>query len=170
MEILNTNPNDLPQIFNLFDRSIEYQEKNGFPTWKNYDRSVIAQDVQDKNHFKVVTDSKIAMAFSIRYTDALIWRTKEKGDAIYLHRIVVNPEFKGQKLFGFIFQWAIDQAKNKRLQFVRMDTWANNANIIAYYKSFGFVFVENYTTPNTESLPVHNRNLTLALLEYKVID
>jgi hypothetical protein len=48
-----------------------------------------------------------------------------------------------------------------------MDTWAANPAIIDYYKSFGFVAVENYTTPNSSELPVHNRNLALTLLEYR---
>ena len=49
-----------------------------------------------------------------------------------------------------------------------MDTWAANATIIDYYKSFGFTFIENYTTSDTEELPVHNRNLPLTLLEYRL--
>lgn len=48
-----------------------------------------------------------------------------------------------------------------------MDTWAANPTIIKYYKSFGFEFIENFTTPDNEELPVHNRNLALTLLEYK---
>jgi hypothetical protein len=48
-----------------------------------------------------------------------------------------------------------------------MDTWAANPTIINYYTGFGFVVVENYTTPNTAELPVHNRNLALTLLEYR---
>ena len=167
-EIINSTHADLPQIFELFDQSIRYQQRKGFPVWKNYDQNVIVKDIEHKHHFKVLVDSKTAMVFSIRYSDKLIWRERDQDDAIYLHRIVVNPEFKGRKLFGDIFNWAIEQARMRMLHYVRMDTWATNANIIEYYKSFGFVFVENYTTPDSEELPVHNRNLALALLEYKL--
>jgi hypothetical protein len=47
-----------------------------------------------------------------------------------------------------------------------MDTWANNPTLIEYYKTFGFNVIENYTTPDSIGLPVHNRNLALTLLEY----
>ena len=47
----------------------------------------------------------------------------DRGDAIYLHRIVVNPEHKGKKQFKKVLDWAIDDAKAKNLSFVRMDTW-----------------------------------------------
>jgi GNAT superfamily N-acetyltransferase len=108
------------------------------------------------------------MVFSVGYSDKFIWRDLEKGDSIYLHRIVVNPEFKGQKLFGTIHEWAINLARQRELKKIRLDTWAANPGLINYYMGFGFTFVENYTTPNVAELPVHNRNLPLTLLEYHI--
>jgi hypothetical protein len=51
-----------------------------------------------------------------------------------------------------------------------MDTWAANLKIIDYYKGFGFSTIENYKTPDSSELPVHNRNLALTLMEYKIND
>jgi len=39
---------------------------------------------------------------------------------------------------------------------------------VAYYKGFGFNVIENYTTPDTVELPVHNRKLAVTLSEYKM--
>ena len=167
-KVANTEMNDLEQVFSFFEESIKYQEKHGYPVWRNYDRNAIIRDIENKNHYKILVDSRIAMAFSVCYTDQVIWRDLDKGDSIYLHRIVVNPEFKGQKLFGKIVDWAIEHCKQNRLKNIRMDTWAANATIINYYKSFGFKFIEDYTTPDTIELPVHNRNLALTLLEYRI--
>ena len=166
VEVRNTDTSDLEEIFALFEYSIQYQEKKGYPVWRNYDQNTIIKDIKDGNHLKAVIDKKIAIAFSVRYSDKLIWRELDKGNSIYLHRIVVNPEFKGQRQFGTILNWAIEHSKQKGFSNIRMDTWADNPTIIEYYKGFGFSFVENYTTPDNEELPVHNRNLALALLEY----
>ena len=87
----------LKKIFELFDDSITYQEKNGYPVWRNYDKDAIVKDIENKNQYKVVVDSKTTIVFSVRYTDKVIWRDLDKGDSIYLHRIVVNPKFKGQQ-------------------------------------------------------------------------
>ena len=168
MKVSNTVPADLSTIYELFEASIEYQEKNGVPVWRNYDRNAIVQDIEEKTQFKIEIDNMLAIVFSIRYSDKIIWRHLDNGDAVYLHRIVVNPLFKGKRLFGNVLNWAIDHAREKKLSAVRMDTWANNPNIIQYYKSFGFTFVEDYTTPDTIELPIHNRKLPLTLLEYKV--
>ena len=166
--VLNTEKSDLEQIFHFFDESVKYQEKKGHPTWENYDKGAIVRDLENKNQYKVIVDFQTAIVFSVCYHDKVIWRAMDDGKSIYLHRIVVNPKFKGQKLFGAILEWAIDHARGNGLNSVRMDTWAANKNIIQYYQTFGFSFVENYTTPDTEELPLHNRKLALALLEYKL--
>ena len=167
-EVKNTQMSDLSLIFNFFDQSIQYQEKHGYPAWRNYDKNAIIRDIENKNQYKVIVDSTTAIVFSVCYTDKVIWRDFEKGDAMYLHRIVVNPSFKGQKLFGIILDWAIKHGKQKGLASIRMDTWAANPNIVNYYKGYGFRFVENYTTPDSLELPIHNRKLALTLLEFKI--
>ncbi len=166
-EVVNTELSDLPLIFDLFDHSIRYQEKHGYPVWKNYDQGAIRADMESKNQYKIIVDGTIGIVFSVGYADKIIWRELDMGDAIYLHRIVVNPECKGRKLFGLILEWSVEHAKQKGLSAVRMDTWAGNESIIKYYTGFGFSIVENYTTPDSPQLPVHNRNLALTLLEYR---
>lgn len=100
--------------------------------------------------------------------DPLIWREKDKRNSIYLHRIIVNQNFKGQKQFKKVLQWAIEYASDHHLDSIRMDTWAENETIIDYYKSYGFKFIENFKTKNTKELPIQHRNLNVALLEYKL--
>ena len=168
MIIVNTSKSDLTRIYDLFDQSAAYQEKNGYPSWRNYDRHAIIRDIENGNQYKGVIDGKTAIVFSVCYTDKIIWRHFDKGDSIYLHRIVGNTDFKGQRLFGHILEWAIDLCKQRDLNTIRMDTWAANPRIVDYYKDFGFNFIENFTTPDTKELPVHNRKLALTLLEYSV--
>jgi hypothetical protein len=166
--IVNTSKSDLDLVFGLFDRSAEYQEKHGYPSWRNYDRNAIIRDVENSNQYKVVIDEKIAIVFSVCYADKVIWRHFDRNDAVYLHRIVANMDFKGQRFFGVVLDWAIEHCKRRGLSSVRMDTWAANPRIVDYYSGFGFTIVENFTTPDSDELPVHNRRLELTLLEYSV--
>lgn len=166
-QVVNTELKDLPEIIRWFDESIAYQEKRGYPSWRNYDQDAVRRDVERKNSYKAVNENGAGIVFSVNYRDPVIWRHMDDGLSLYLHRIVVNPTFKGQKLFGVILDWAIDHLARKQLKNIRMDTWANNPNIINYYKTFGFEVIEEFTTPDVEELPVHNRNLPLTLLEYR---
>jgi GNAT superfamily N-acetyltransferase len=166
-KIINTKLDDLPFIYELFEHSIAYQEAKGYPVWRNYDKGAIVRDIEEKNQYKVVNRDGIGIVFSVGYRDRVIWRALDQGESMYLHRIVVNPAFKGQKLFGLIIDWAKDHITEKGLKTIRMDTWAVNTNIINYYTGFGFEVVETYTTPDTPELPVHNRKLPLTLMEYR---
>jgi ribosomal protein S18 acetylase RimI-like enzyme len=166
-EVCHTKVEDLPFIYELFAHSIVYQENKGYPVWRNYDKKAIVKDIENKNQYKIVINATIGIVFSVAYRDKIIWRDWDKGDSIYLHRIVINPQFKGQKLFGLIVAWALEHIKAKGLSSIRMDTWAANATIINYYRTFGFEIIEHYTTPDSLELPVHNRNLALTLMEYR---
>jgi len=168
VHIKNTTQSDLPDVYHFFERSITYQEARGYPVWRNYDKQTIMKDISAGNQYKLVVGSTTAMVFSVCYKDAIIWRERDIGNSLYLHRIVVNPDFKGQRLFGEILKWSITHCLQKGMKNVRMDTWAENPTIIEYYKGFGFKNVGNYVTPDSVELPVHNRRLALTLLEYSV--
>jgi ribosomal protein S18 acetylase RimI-like enzyme len=168
--IQNTEEQDLDLIYLFFEKAIEYIQKKHFVGWTTYDKNFIIRDQKCKLQFKIVQNHRLVCVFSICFSDALIWREKEQGDAIYLHRIVVNPLFKGQQQFAKILKWVHDLATQHKLKYIRMDTWAENQNIIDYYKSFGFKHIENYTTPDTLELPVQHRNLKVALLQFAVIN
>jgi ribosomal protein S18 acetylase RimI-like enzyme len=165
--IQHTTPEDLPLIHELFEHSIAYQEHHGYPDWKNYDRNAIVRDIETGNQYKIVMDGLTALVFSVAYQDKIIWREADQQNAVYLHRMVINPQFKGQRLFGLVLAWCKQHIREKGLRFIRMDTWAANLNIIGYYKTFGFEVVESFTLPDTPELPVHNRNLPVTLLEYR---
>lgn len=166
--IENTSIADLNLIYTLFEQAIIYIKENNYIGWTTYDKHFIRKDIEENFQFKIISGNNVLCIFSICYTDALIWREREQKDAIYLHRIVVNPFFKGQKQFEKILNWVKQFATEKGLRYIRMDTWANNPNIIEYYKSFGFIHLEDYTTPNTQQLPEQHRNLNVALLELEL--
>jgi ribosomal protein S18 acetylase RimI-like enzyme len=147
---------------------MELQGQMGYKVWDNIDTTALEKDIENKLQFKIVRDNNILCIFSIQYSDPFIWRDRDQNNAIYLHRIVVNPAFKGHKQFQKVLDWARQTAHARHLQFVRMDTWADNQKIIDYYKTFGFEFIENYKTPDAPELPTQNRNLDVALLEMKL--
>lgn len=166
--IIKAKESDLETICQLFEEAILFQKINNYIGWNNYDRAYLLADIKNGLLFKIVGEEGIICIFSICYRDELIWRDMEKGNAVYLHRIVLNRRFKGGKVFSKVLEWAIAHAVEKQLNFIRMDTWASNEKIINYYESYGFVFIENYTTADTESLPIQHRNLNVALLEFQV--
>jgi mannose-6-phosphate isomerase-like protein (cupin superfamily) len=169
-QIIHAGDPDLPEIYRLFEEAISFQRQHNYTGWHSYNKDFIRAEVQQKALYKLVSNDGIVCIFSVCYSDPLIWRQMEAGDAMYLHRIVLNQQFKGLKVFEKILHWAISICQRQELKQVRLDTWADNEKIIAYYKSYGFSFVENYTTPGTTDLPEQHRNLKVALLALPVTD
>lgn len=168
IKIINTTKDDLATILWLFEGAMNLQGRNGYKVWSNIDKVGLEKDIINNRQYKNVSGNNILCIFSIQHNDPFIWRSKDRNDAIYLHRIVVNPNFKGQRQFGKVLNWAKQFSLQNNLKFIRMDTWADNKKIIEYYKSFGFAFIENYKTGNDAELPIQNRNLNVALLEIDI--
>lgn len=167
-KIENTTEADLEFVFRLFEEAIAYQKRKGYNIWKNYDKDLLRSELKNKDQYKIVINQKTALIFSVVYDDQLVWGSRDQSDAIYLHRIVVNPEFKGHRLFGIVLDWSIRHAESMNRKFIRMDTWASNENIINYYEGFGFTFIGNNRTPDRLELPIQHRGLHVALLEYQL--
>lgn len=166
--ILQSTISDLAMVLDLFHRAIQFQKENNYIGWQHIDKEFIENDIRQGHLYKVVDEEKLFAIFCVCYNDQLIWREKDKGDAIYLHRIVLNRQYAGLKIFRTILDWAIEHARKMKLAYIRMDTWATNTKLINYYKGYGFRFIENCTTEDTPHLPIQNRNLNVALLEFDI--
>ena len=168
IQIVNTTIDDLSSVLWLFEQAMELQGKNGYKVWNSIDRTALEKDIQNKLQYKIVKGTDIHCIFSVQYTDPFIWGKRDQQDAIYLHRIVVNPHYKGQKQFDKVLDWAKQFARLEHLKYIRMDTWADNFRIISYYQTYGFIFIGNYKTPDAAELPAKNRNIDVALLQMQV--
>lgn len=166
--IINTEKSDLEFIYLLFEQAIAYQKSKNYPSWPGYDKEVLNHDIEHGLQYKLVETGEIAYIFSICYTDKIIWREKDDNDAVYLHRMVVNPKYKGARNFGKVLEWLKVHCKKQNRHFVRMDTWADNKSIVDYYRSFGFTIVEYFHTPDTDQLPLQQRNNKVVLLELQL--
>lgn len=168
IKITNTSLEDWDIIMGLFRKAIELQGKNSYKVWAEIDEVELKKDIENRRQYKILKDNNVLCVFSVQFNDPFIWGKKDQNNAIYLHRIVVNPNFKGQKQFKTVLNWAKQYALQNHLQYVRMDTWADNAKIISYYQTFGFKFIGNHQTGNEPELPLQNRNLKVALLEMDI--
>jgi len=168
LKIFLTEETDMPDINILFEQSIKWYASQGYKVWQSIDQAGLEKDIKQGLQYKIQWGKKILCVFSIQYKDPFIWREREQDSAIYLHRILVNPEFRGLKLFKKVLNWVRQHAIENKISYIRMDTWADNKKIIDYYSTYGFVFIENFTTSDWPELPQQNRNLEVALLELKL--
>lgn len=168
MEFLNSTTEDLDEIFRLYDSAIEFQKTVFNKSWLPFDKKFIEKEIAEKRHWKIAIEDKIACIFSINFDDSLIWKDKSDDDSVYLHRVAVNPEFRGMKIFPKIVEWLRGYAKSTGRKFIRMDTWGDNQKLIDYYINCGFNFLGVTTPTKTAELPKHYEGISLSLFEMKI--
>jgi uncharacterized damage-inducible protein DinB/GNAT superfamily N-acetyltransferase len=165
MLIINSTEADLESIFQLFEKAIVFQ-KSKFPKhWQGFDPELIRQEIAEKRHWKIMLQDELALIFSITYEDALIWGDKSQDPAMYIHRIASNPLFRGRGFMKQIMAWAQGHARATGQNFIRMDTWADNENLIHYYVDCGFKWVGIKALHETAGLPRHYEGNDLSLFE-----
>lgn len=169
MNITNSTLADLPEIFRLYDLATEYQRKK-FPEneWPTFDRDFIKTEIEENRQFKIMIDGEVACIWAITYNDAEIWEEKENDDAVYLHRIATNPEFRGNNFVQIISDWATKFAKSKGRKYVRMDTCGNNEVLINHYKSCGFEFLGMKKLKDSSGLQKHYQDADVCYFEREV--
>ena len=169
MTISNSNLNDIPEIFRLYKLATDYQ-KIRFPgnVWPDFDLDFITTEVLEKRQFKITIDDKITCIWAITYNDAAIWEEKENNDAIYIHRIATNPDFRGNNFVQMISDWSRDFAKKEKKKFVRMDTCGQNDRLINHYKNCGFQFLGMKRLKASPELQAHYQNAGVCYFEIEI--
>ena len=166
MRIKNISILDIDQVFNFYKIASKYQKsKNKVVVWPDFNRDMVLTEITENRQFKLLIDNEIVCIWAVTFSDEQIWEEKNKDRAIYIHRIVTNPNFRGNNFIQKIVNWAKIYALKKDLQYIRLDTLGNNTRLIQHYKNAGFDFLGMFPLKNTSDLPDHYKEAPVCLFE-----
>jgi ribosomal protein S18 acetylase RimI-like enzyme len=169
MQIENSTPNDIPEIFGLYKIASDYQKaKQTVVVWPDFKKELVETEVAENRQWKLVINNQIACVWATTFTDEQIWEERNKDAAVYIHRIATNPNFRGQNFVGIIVEWARQYAKANNKDFIRLDTLGNNAKLIEHYTHAGFDFLGMFDLKDTNGLPDHYHGVPACLFEIKL--
>lgn len=164
IQVLNSQINDVDTIFDFYDMAIVHQKKVFNKHWQGFSRTLVETEIAENRQYKILVDGALACIFAVTFSDQLIWGDRDH-DAIYIHRIVTHPDFRGYAFVKEIIKWAKKYASANTIKYIRMDTWADNEKLLAYYTGCGFDYVGVVTMEKTEGLPKHYEGISLSLFE-----
>ena len=130
---------------------------------------MIENEIREKRQWKMIVNNKIVCVWAITESDPQIWGEKNSAPALYLHRIATNPDFRGRILEFDIVAWAKVFAKERNLEYIRMDTVGENQALISHYKKCGFDFLGLSKLEDTSGLPAHYHKATVSLFQMPVL-
>ncbi len=85
------------------------------------------------------TDAIVATITLNGYADPEFWTAADDpDDALYVHRMAVARAAKGQEIGSAMLDWAARQTVDAGKKWLRLDAWANNTALHAYYLNRGF--------------------------------
>jgi ribosomal protein S18 acetylase RimI-like enzyme len=170
MSIKNVVPADIEKVFTLYKIAANYQkEKETVIVWPNFDREMVEIEIAENRQFKLLVNNQVACIWAITFSDEQIWEARNKERALYIHRIAVNPDFRGNNYVDTIVTWAKEFAIEKNIQFIRLDTLGENTKLIEHYKNAGFAFLGLFTLKNTSNLPEHYKLAPVCLFEIDLL-
>ncbi|MEP7077289.1 MAG: GNAT family N-acetyltransferase [Acidobacteriota bacterium] len=165
MHFANITKDEIDLVFDFYDKAIEFQKTVFHKSWLGFDRILVETEIEEKRSWKIEDDDVVACIYSVTYSDPIIWGANSGESAMYIHRIVTNPDCRGRGYVRSITGWATDFARSNNLRFVRMDTWGDNEKLINYYKDCGFSFRGVVTPEKSAELPKHYSDINLSLFE-----
>lgn len=168
MEIVKSQISDIDAIFDLYDFATAFQQKVGTSAWKGFEHSMVEKEIIEERHFLIKEENQISATFVLAFNDPIIWKEANNEPAVYIHRIATNPNFRGRNYVQKIVNWVIDFTKEKKLQYVRLDTTSGNEALNQYYIKCGFTFKGNSIIAWTNDLPEHYKAGSFALFEMKI--
>ena len=169
MEIQNSTPSDIEEIFRLYKMATDFQKGRSLAIWPVFEQSLVEIEIAENRQWKMVIDNKIACVWATTFSDPQIWEDRNTDPSVYIHRIATNPEFRGRNLVENIVESTKQYAKANEKRFIRMDTVGENTGLITHYTKCGFDFLGLFKLTNTDGLPSHYDKATVSLFQIDLI-
>ena len=101
--------------------------------------SRLRKDLESGGLYLIWRGDRPVATFSLLESDSIYWPSAG-DDALYLHRFAVRRDAAGAGRRAVA--WAIEEARRRGREYVRLDCLAENPGIRRYYESFGFAAVD----------------------------
>ena len=168
MNIENCTISDLKTIENLYTNARKIQLEKKAVVWPIFESNDILDAINDKRKYKICINNQIACVFTYTFEDQSIWGNLDKNDAIYIHKIATNANFRGNNLVQQLTDFSKKQAISMNKSFLRMDTVGENQGLISYYTKCGFEFLGLKKLDNFDDLPAHYHDASVSLFQLKI--
>lgn len=108
----------------------------------------IEQGIENQEFRFVKREDELLGMFRLQREDELYWGVQDT-EAVYLHSLVIKPEFSGGGLGKIILQTIENQLISDNIYLFRLDCVAHNLTLCQYYESQGFVKVGEKQMPHS---------------------
>lgn len=78
------------------------------------------------------------VTFCLMDADPDVWPEAGEGEALYLHRLAVDPEYQGQGFSRLALDFAVAETRRRGRPVLRLNTGADRQKLLDLYSGYGF--------------------------------
>lgn len=153
-EIRQATREDIPMIEEMYRTRVSFNDANDIHQWRHDQVTWDAfRELYTIEEYYVATLEKIIVGGCfIVDVDELYWPNHAKGEALYLHKIVVHPEHSGHGYADQLISFFKEKGKKEHYPCVRIDVREKKDKLRAMYERNGFLlqkvaqFVPEFST------------------------
>lgn len=146
MIIRQADRTDLAKIRDLWITASSDLQLRGYDQWQYPVRTdLIREEIALGESWVIDGENDLIATVAIGTRADLTYWPEHQNDAVYVHRMIVHPSYRGQHIGSALLDFASSLAERQDLQFVRLDAWRTNTDLHRFYQSEGFKLVRIVT-------------------------
>ena len=145
--IKQADTNDIPAIEEILLDAVNWLERINQPLWNQaqvtWER--LSKQFIPENFYIAYIKNKPAGCMALVDHDPFFWPDVKKGEALFIHKLAVKRFAAGNGISIALFDFAVNQCREKSIKTLRLDTDGNRKKVVKVYEDFGFVCVDART-------------------------
>ena len=135
---------DLPTILSMYKKRVTFNDAHDIHQWDYSEVSweAFSQLYQIEDYQVGILDGNIVCGMFVVDVDELYWPEEPQGKALYLHKICVDPDYRGLGFGTLLLNHFKEMGRLKNVSCVRLDVKKHKDKLQKFYESNGFVFVK----------------------------
>ena len=144
MKIRQGCMNDLPEILTMVKKTLVIMNQEGNDQWsdKYPNEEIFKKDIENNALFVGIIDDKVVASLTIdqisgKGYDKISW-TYDDRQFMIIHRLVVDPDFRGGGIARILLDCADSYSKDKKINYLKTDTYSVNNKAQNLFVKNGF--------------------------------
>lgn len=142
---------DIRTVAEMWVRAAKRLADRGFDQWQYPVKTHNIRAAVNAGTCWLVRDSNFAIAGTITVdtnADSGLWYPSDNpSSALYLHRMIVEPNLAGAETGSALMDWVARRAAREGRRWIRLDAWRGNRGLRDYYSKRGFDVVRVVDDP-----------------------
>lgn len=137
---------DIEQILNIVKETIEDLQKEGNYQWgDDYPtKEYFLEDIKNASLYIFERNNEVAGFICLNKQEDEAYKKlnwQKQGEAIVIHRFAVKRSYQNQRIGSKLLEFAENLARNKGINYLKVDTNSKNKKMNAFFQKHGFKFV-----------------------------